>query len=134
MRYIYANGKDEVLKAMYKKRDELQREVSFYDDGLRKIANLKEGSFYELLYHNETTFFVQCRKLGRDHTEFWVLTCELTSEQVEHAHAIFRNKEHLSLMWQWVWETKPVDPKDAHLYVSHGWKTNRYLKLLKGEI
>lgn len=86
-----AHTKDEVVKAIHKKQEELKRELSFFDDGLRKIASLEEKAFYELTYLGEMTFFVQCWKFGRDHAEFRILSSSFTLEQVRAKSGILRS-------------------------------------------
>jgi hypothetical protein len=122
-----AKTRTEVVEALQKKKRELNNEIAFFDIGLRKIQGLQEGSFYELAYREEATFFVQCRKFGRDHVEFRILTCNKDYAKSRHPDA------KLSLIWHWEWETTPVDVKNAVLYISHAVKTKHYDNLLKGK-
>jgi len=121
-----AKTRDQVVKAMQKKKHELNNEIAFFDIGLRKIQGLKEGSFYELDYREEAIFFVECRKFGRDHVEFRILTCNKDYAKSRHPEA------KLSVIWHWDWETTPVDAKNAALYVDHVVKTKHFDKILKG--
>ena len=118
-----AKTREQVVKAMVNKREDLLREVSFYDEGLKKIHCLQERDFYELK-KNGIIFFVQCWKFGRDHVEFRIFTCE--------KELGIPGKDHISLYWNWEWSTTPVDHKNAALYVSHVAKTPHFEKLLKG--
>jgi hypothetical protein len=122
-----AHTRDEVIQAIQKKKHELNNEIAFFDMGLQKIQSLQEGSFYELNLKEDAIFFVQCRKFGRDHVEFRILSCDKDYAKSRHPEA------KLSLPWNWNWETKQVDPKDAVLYVGHSIKTKHFEKLLKGK-
>ena len=119
-----AKTRDQVIKAMQKKKADLFREIAFFDEGLRKIQGLQEKDFYELNYRGEATYLVQCWKFGRDHVEFRIFTRDREAGEVN---------DKKSLNWNWDWETTPVDPKNATLYMNHKFKTEHYDKLLKGK-
>jgi hypothetical protein len=125
-----AKNKEEVIQAMKWKHDELRREMAFFDEGLKKIAGLKEKDFYKLRRNNEGEremhLFVQCWKFGRDHVEFRVFARDY--EELD-----LHIEEAVSYAWNWDWESKPVDPKDAVMYVSWPFKTKYFEKLLKGK-
>jgi hypothetical protein len=120
-----AQTRDEVFKAIVKRRGDLLREVAFYDAGLQKIRNLEERTFYELSY-NGNIFFVQCWNLGRDHVEFRIFSCDKPPTKQ------FSLTDHFSLSWILEWTATPVNPKNAALYVNHESKTHHFEKLLKG--
>lgn len=121
--FVEAKTRDQVIQAMKKKKKDLFLEIAFFDEGLRKIQGLKERDFYELDYRGEAIFLVQCWKFGRDHVEFRIFTRSRKAGKIN---------DNMSLAWHWDWETTPVDPKNATLYVNHGFKTEHYDKLLKG--
>lgn len=128
-----AHTKDEVIKAIKKKQHELEREQTFFREGLRKIDSLEEKAFYILTYQGEINFFVQCLKFGRDHVEFRVFAADLSLEKIQAKTSIIRVPDHMSLAWSWDWETKAADEKDAVLYVSWEHKSRWFEKLLKGK-
>ncbi len=121
---VQAKTRTEVIEAMQKKKSELNLEIGFYDTGLRKIQGLVERGFYEVSYR-EGNYLAQCWKFGRDHVEFRIFTCTYDSDK-------FRAGK-MSLMWNWEWETTPVDLKNAALYVAHQCKNENFEKLLKGK-
>jgi hypothetical protein len=120
---VQAKTREQVIKAMLKKKDDLTFEVAFYDAGLKKIKNLSERTFYELTF-NGNLFLVQCWKFGRDHVEFRIFTCE---KELGNP-----GKDHISLSWNWEWKATPVDSMNAVLYVNHMAKTPHFDKLLQG--
>lgn len=120
---VQAKTREQVIGAMQKKKNDLFAEIAFYDAGLCKIQGLQERNFYELK-RGDQTFLVQCWKFGRDHVEFRVFTRDTDSKKII---------DKMSLSWMWEWSTIPVDPKNASLYVNHGFKTIHYEKLLKGK-
>jgi hypothetical protein len=138
-----AHTKQECFQAMLKKKEELLREIAFFDKGLLKIDGLKEGDFYELTYSREypnpayshtIKMFVQCRAFGRDHVEFRLLACDMPENKFRESYsALIKATGNISFSWSWDWGTKLVEAKNAVLYVGWPWITKHYEKLVKGE-